>query len=84
MKFRPAKFFDMGDTAPLYLFVSGAREASHQPTFMGNCLTISHSCLPWLPSGRVSPCVPGVIEWSGDAWGAVDVGHRWDASVWNF
>ena len=24
--------------------------ASHQPAFMGNCLTISHTCLPCLPS----------------------------------
>ena len=29
-----------------------AREASHQPAFMSNCLTISHTVLPLLPSGR--------------------------------
>ena len=29
-----------------------ARGASHQPTFMSNCLTISHTCVPCLPSGR--------------------------------
>ena len=34
-----------------------ARGASHQPVFMGSCLTISHTCLPCLPSRRVSPCV---------------------------
>ena len=37
------------------------RGASHQPAFMSSCLTISHTCLPCLPSGRVSPSVPGVI-----------------------
>ena len=36
-----------------------AREASHQ--------------LPCLPSGIVSPCNPGVIEGSEDAWGAVNL-----------
>ena len=35
-----------------------ARGASHQPVLMGSCLAISHTCLPCLPSGRVSPtCV---------------------------
>ena len=35
-----------------------ARGGSHQPVFMGSCLAISHTCLPCLPSGRVSPtCV---------------------------
>ena len=33
------------------------REASHQPAFIGNCLTISHTCLPCQPSRRDSPCV---------------------------
>ena len=28
------------------------RGASHQPAFMSSCLTISHTCLPCLPSGR--------------------------------
>ena len=31
------------------------RAAPHQPAFTGNCLTISHTCLPCLPSIRVSP-----------------------------
>ena len=32
--------------------------ASHQPAFMGSCLTISHMCLPCLPGGGLaSPCV---------------------------
>ena len=29
---------------------------------MVSCLTISHTCLPCLPSGRVSHCVPGFTE----------------------
>ena len=34
------------------------RGASHQPAFMGSCLAISHTSLPCLPSGRISPtCV---------------------------
>ena len=51
-----------------------ARGGSHQPAFMSSCLTISHTCMPCLPSERVRPCVPGVIEGIEDAWGAVDVG----------
>ena len=32
--------------------------ASHQLVFMGSCLAINHTCLPCLPSGRISPtCV---------------------------
>ena len=41
------------------------RGASHQPAFMGSCLTISHICLPRLPGGGwANPCVlwPLVIE----------------------
>ena len=37
------------------------RGASHQPAFMSSCLTISHACLPCLPSGIVSASVPGVV-----------------------
>ena len=33
------------------------RGASHQPAFMDSCLTISHTCLPCLPSASVSPGV---------------------------
>ena len=29
-----------------------ATEASHQPDYMANCLTISHTCLPCLPSEK--------------------------------
>ena len=39
--------------------------ASHQPAFMGSYLTISHTYLPCLSSGRVSACVLGVIEEEG-------------------
>ena len=35
----------------------GTRGASNQPAFMGNCLTISHTCFPCLPSRWVSTCV---------------------------
>ena len=39
-----------------------ARGASHQPVFMGSSLTISHTCLPFLLSGRVSPtCALGAL-----------------------
>ena len=31
-----------------------ARGASHQPAFMSTCLTISHTCLLYLPTGRKS------------------------------
>ena len=33
------------------------RRASHQPVFMGSCLTMSHTYLLCLPRRRVSPCV---------------------------
>ena len=39
-----------------------ARGPSHQSAVMVSCLTISHTCLPYLPSGRVSHCVPGFTE----------------------
>ena len=32
--------------------------ASHQPAFMGSCLTISHTSLPCLPSHTSLPCLP--------------------------
>ena len=44
---------------------------------------ISHACLPCLPSGKVSSCLPGVIEGSGDPRGAVNIGYGWVASAWN-
>ena len=43
------------------------REASQQLAFMGSSLTISHTCFPCLPSGRVCSCVLTGIEGSGDA-----------------
>ena len=45
----------------------GMRGASHQPVFMGDCLTICHMCLSCLPSEWVSFCVPGITEVSADA-----------------
>ena len=51
-----------------------AKGASHLPAFMSSCLAISCKCLPCLPSRKVSPCVPGVIDGSEDAWGSVKVG----------
>ena len=33
------------------------RGASHQPAFINRCLTISHTCLPCLPSKWICPCV---------------------------
>ena len=44
-----------------------ARRTSHQPAIIDSCLTISHMCFPCLPSGRVSSCVPDVIEGKEDA-----------------
>ena len=40
-----------GNPLPLIMGIAlaksrSARGASHQPAFMGNCLTISHTCLP--------------------------------------
>ena len=40
-----------GNLLPLIMGIALAksqskREASHQPAFMGECLTISHTCLP--------------------------------------
>ena len=42
-----------------------ARGASHQPAFMGSCLTISHMFLQCIHSGSVSPCVSGDTGESG-------------------
>ena len=40
-----------------YMLIASAkswstRGASHQPAFMGSCLTIDHACLPCLPSRK--------------------------------
>ena len=39
-----------------------ARGASHKSAVMVSSLTISHMCLPYLPTGKVSSCVPGFTE----------------------
>ena len=41
----------------------GKRGASYQSAVMVSCLTISHTCLLCLPSGRVSHCVPDFLKW---------------------
>ena len=43
------------------------RGASHQPIFMGDCLTICHTYLPCLPREWVSFCVSVTAEVSADA-----------------
>ena len=43
------------------------RGASHQPIFMGDCLTNCHTYLPCLPREWVSFCVSGAVEVSADA-----------------
>ena len=43
------------------------RGASHQPIFMGDCLTVCHTCLPCLPREWISFCVSGTVEVSVDA-----------------
>ena len=40
-----------------------ARGASHQPAFMNSCLTIRHTCLPCLPSGRTLVIYLLLGEW---------------------
>ena len=49
------------------LWLNPVRRTSHQPAFMGNCLTISHTCLSCLPSRWVSLCLlyPLMIELNG-------------------
>ena len=47
---------------PLFMQISSAKSwnarwASHHPAVMGNCLTITHTCLPCLPSRWVSTSV---------------------------
>ena len=54
---------------PVYLRLStviasakswSVRGPASQSVFMSSCPTISHMCLPCLPSGRVSPSISGV------------------------
>ena len=39
-----------------------ARKASRHADFMGNCLTVSHTCLLYLPWRLLFLFVPGVAE----------------------
>ena len=53
------------------------KEASHQPTFMGSCLTISQMWQPCLPSSRQvqSLCFMASFDWANG--GFVDVFLTW-------
>ena len=58
-----------------------ARGASHQRAFMSGCLTISHACLPCLPSERTllfwrDLCIIG-REVSWERWESIELG-RWE------
>ena len=46
----------------LQLKSHSVREASCQPNFIGNWLTVSHTCLLYLPRKEVFLFVPGVAE----------------------
>ena len=54
---------------------------------MGDCLTMSHTCLPCLFSRQVSPPVPGVIEGSEDAtwvwtfFNSIEVTDGWNLNL---
>ena len=43
-----------------------ARGASHHPTYMASCLTISHTCLLCLTSGRTLILERCFGHWEGD------------------
>ena len=42
------------------------RGTSRYPVFMSNCLTISHTCYPYLPSTGIHIFVSGVTEKNED------------------
>ena len=52
-----------------------ASGASHQPAFIGSCLTISHICLPCLPSRKVANLQSGksgrIVRWQVQRGGRV-------------
>ena len=60
------------------------RGASHQPAFMSGCLTISHTCLPCLPSERTWLCQRCLLvvgrEVSWERWESSELG-RWERCV---
>ena len=57
------------------LIASAVRGASHQPAFMNSCLTISHTCLPCLPSGRTLLFLSSLlVAWRVLGW------ERWEGS----
>ena len=61
-----------------------ARGTSHQPASMNSCLTISHTCLPCLPSGETLLfwsdlfVVGWVVSW--ERWESTELG-RWKRCV---
>ena len=61
-----------------------ARGASHQPAFMSGCLTISHTCLPCLPSERMLLYWRFLLvvgrEVSSEKWESSELG-RWERCV---
>ena len=60
------------------------RGASHHPAFMSGCLTISHMCLPCLPSERILPIwrhlfvVGSEVTWK--RWDSSELG-RWERCI---
>ena len=46
----------------LRLISRNVGKASHHVDFMDNCLTVSHTCLLYLPGGSVFYFVPGVAD----------------------
>ena len=61
----------LGDCSRLTPVVRG--EHHHQPAFMGNCLTISHTCLPCPPRRLVSPCLCSMSPYDWTNGGSVGV-----------
>ena len=61
-----------------------ARGASHHPAFISGCLTISHTCLPCLPSERTLPfwrhlfVFEREVSWEG--WESSELG-RWERCI---
>ena len=61
-----------------------ARGASHYPAFISGCLTISHTCLPCLPSERTLPFWRHFFvferEVSWERWESSELG-RWERCI---
>ena len=48
------------------------RGSSHQPAFMSSCLTITHTCFPYLPRGKT------LVFYLGDS--MLERWERWEDS----